>query len=66
MVDEEHVMPSKSDNIEIIIYDKADELSNNFLNHYLKGIKLGCWKYQCRVVILSLTVFTYFITNVIK
>ena len=24
--DEEHVMHSKSDNIEIIIYDKADEI----------------------------------------
>ena len=46
MIDKEHVMPSKSDNIEIIIYDKADELSNNFSNHYLKYIKLGCWKYQ--------------------
>ena len=57
MIDKEHVMPSKSDNIiiyEIIIYDKADELSNNFLNHYLKDIKLGCWKYQLRVVILYL------------
>ena len=30
MIDKEHVMPSKSDNIEIIIYDNADEFSNTF------------------------------------
>ena len=44
--DEEHLMHSKSDNIEIMINDKADEvIEERFFNHFLQGIKLG-WKYQ--------------------
>ena len=47
---EEFVMYSKSGNIEIMIYDKADKLSKNFLNHFFLGIKLG-WKNKRKVVI---------------
>ena len=39
--------------------------SENFLNNVFLDIKLG-WKYQCKLVISSLIVFIYFITNVIK
>ena len=31
--DEEHVMHSKGDNIEIMMNNEADEVINNFLNH---------------------------------
>ena len=33
------VMHSKSDIIEIMIYDKADEVRKNVLNHFLLDIK---------------------------
>ena len=40
--DEECVMHSKSDNIKIMVYDKADiKLLRNVLNHFLIDIKLG-------------------------
>ena len=40
--DEEHVMNSKSGNMEIMIFDKSDEFSKKVLIHFLKEIKLGC------------------------
>ena len=40
--DEEHVMNSKSGNMEIMIFDKSDEFSEKVLIHFLKEIKLGC------------------------
>ena len=43
--DEKLVMHSKSDNIEIMINDKTDELIENFLNHFLIDMKLD-WKHQ--------------------
>ena len=43
--DEVHVIHSKSNNIEITTYDKAYEASKNFLNRFLKYIKLG-WKHK--------------------
>ena len=42
--DEEHIMHSKSDNIEFMIYDKLSKkmkVSKNFLNHCLKVITVG-------------------------
>ena len=41
--DEDCVMHSKTDNIEIVIYDKADEIIKEL--HFLIYIKLG-WKHQ--------------------
>ena len=43
--DEELVIHSKSGNIEIMIYEKADILRKNFLNHFFLDIKLG-WKHK--------------------
>ena len=37
--DEEHVMHSKSDNIEIMTNDVADKVINTFLIHFKKDIK---------------------------
>ena len=33
-IDEEREMHSKSDTIEIMVYDKADEVSEKLLNHF--------------------------------
>ena len=63
--DKELVMHSKSENKEIMIYDKADEVIKELLNHLFLDIKLG-WKHQWKVVILSLVVFIYCITTAIK
>ena len=38
-------MYSKSDNIEIMINDKADEVIEELLNHFLIDIKFD-WKHQ--------------------
>ena len=38
--DEDCVMHSKTDNIEIMSYDKSDEVIKNFLSHFWKDIKL--------------------------
>ena len=38
--DEDHVMHSKSDNIEIMISDEADEVIKNFLVHLKIDIKI--------------------------
>ena len=42
---EEHVTHSESDNIEIMINDKADEVIEEFFNHYFPDIAFG-WKHQ--------------------
>ena len=63
--DEERVMHSKSDNIEIVINDITNKVMKNFVNHFLIDIKLD-WKHQREVVILSLIVFIYCIINFIK
>ena len=34
-------MHSKSDNMEIMINDKADEVTEEFFNHFCLGMKLG-------------------------
>ena len=39
--DEEWVMDSKSDNIEIIINDKADEVKEELFQSFFPGIRLG-------------------------
>ena len=63
--DEKHVMHSKSDNIEIMIYNKTDEDIGNFLNHFLINIRFD-WKNQRKLVILSLIVFMNCIIKVMK
>ena len=47
-----------------MIYEMK-HLLKNVLIHFLKEIKLG-WKYQWKVVVLSLIVLIYCITNVVK
>ena len=50
-----------------MIYDNANKVLNNFLNHLLIDIKLD-WKHQSEKVILILTVFNFLscTANVIK
>ena len=48
-----------------MIYDNANKVLNNFLNHLLIDIKLD-WKHQSEKVILILTVFLFCTANVIK
>ena len=48
-----------------MIYDNANKVLNNFLNHLLIDIKLD-WKHQSEKVILILTVFLSCTANVIK
>ena len=43
--DEERVMHSKSDNIEIMINNRADEVIEELFNYLFIGIKLD-WKHQ--------------------
>ena len=43
--DKERVMHSKSDNIEIMINDKTDEVMQELFNHFLIDIK-PYWKHQ--------------------
>ena len=62
--DEERVVHSKSDNIEIMINDKADEDVKNDLILLLKNIQLGS-KHQWEVVISSLILIIYYIINAI-
>ena len=38
-IDEEHAMHSKIDNIEIMINNRADEVIEDFLNHFFLDIK---------------------------
>ena len=58
-------MHSKSDTTSVIINDKANEIIEILLESLLTDIKLD-WKHQLQVVILSLIVFIYYITNAIK
>ena len=64
-IDEEYVMHWPSDNIDIMIYDKADkvieELSEQLFNIYQIGLETSI-----KVVILSLISLIHCITNVIK
>ena len=57
-------MHSQSDNIGIMIYEKADEVIEEYLNHFLINVKLS-WKHQWKVVTLSLIVLIC-ITNFIR
>ena len=43
--DKERLMHSKSDNIEIMINDKTDEVMQELFNHFLIDIKPD-WKHQ--------------------
>ena len=65
-MDEEGVMYSKSDNIEVMVNDEADEniteLIDSLKNRYQKKKKWNQWK----VVSFSSITFIYFIVNVIK
>ena len=60
--DEECVMHSKIDNIEIMICNKEDEVIKEISKHFLIDIKLG-WRHG---LILSLIVLIFCITNIIK
>ena len=57
--DKEWVIHSNSDNIKFMIYDKADEVTEELF----EDIRLDC-KQQWKVVILK--IFIYCITNVLK
>ena len=67
--DEQRVMHLRSDNTEIMIDDKADEvrikLYKNMFSPFFLNIKLG-WKHQLKILVLSLIVVIYCITNVMK
>ena len=56
--DEERVKHSKSDNIELVINDKTDEVIEELFHHFFLELKLGS-KYQSKVGILSLVAFIY-------
>ena len=60
---EECVMHSMSRNIEIMLYDKLDEVLEELFQSLLFRYQIG---YQWKVVILTLFVFIYCITNVVK
>ena len=60
--DEECVMHSKIDNIEIMICNKEDEVIKEISKHFLIDIKSG-WRHG---LILSLIVLIFCITNIIK
>ena len=55
-------MDSKSDNTEIMINDRADEVTEEVLNHSKIDTKIT-WKNQWNVVSLSLIVFIYYTIN---
>ena len=60
-------MHSKSDNIEILINDKADEVIEEIFQSLLSRYQIGLEKLlKGSVVGLSLIVLIYCITNVIK
>ena len=65
--DQEHIMHSKVNNIEIMINVKADEVIEELFKSIEKRyqIKLD-WKHQQELAILSLIMFIYCITDVIK
>lgn len=59
-------MHPKTDNIEIMFYNKAETKAiKKSLNNFFIGITVG-WKHHWKLVSLSLTVLTYYITSVIK
>ena len=58
-------MHSKSGNIEIMTNDKADKVSEEIFESIFIDIKFD-WKHHWQMVILSLIVFIYCITNIIK
>ena len=62
--DEGRVMHSKSDNIEIMINDEADEVKKNFLIHLKVDIKI-IWN-RSKVASFSLSMSIYCIINVIN
>ena len=57
-------MHLKSNNIEIMSSDEADEVTKNFLIHLKIDIKII--QNQWEVVSLSSIMFNYYITNAIK
>ena len=59
------VLHSKSDNIEIMVYDKVDKVIEKHFDSLFLNIKLG-WKIQCKVVILSSIPLICCVTNVMK
>ena len=62
--DKDHVMHPKSNNIEIMINDRADEVIEDLFNYLFLHIKLG-QKDQGKVITLSLIVFICCITDII-
>ena len=62
---EERVIQSKSDNIEIMINDKEMKFQKNFSITFFQISKLIA-NFNKKLVTSYLTVFTYCITNVIK
>ena len=63
--DEERVMNSKSNSIEIMINDIRDEVINELLNHSKIDAKI-IMKSQSKLVSLSSILFIYYIINVMK
>ena len=59
-------MHSKSDNIEIMINDEADEVIEELFKSLIKNLQIRLAKNQGEVVISYLIVFIYYIINVIK
>ena len=62
--DKDHVMHPKSNNTEIMINDRADEVIEDLFNYLFLHIKLG-QKDQGKVITLSLIVFICCITDII-
>ena len=62
--DEEHVMHSKSDNIEFMISDETDEIIEKSLIHLKIDIKIIYNRLEA--VSFSLIMFIYCVINVIK
>ena len=63
--DEECVMNSKSNNIEIMINDKVDEVIEKLFQPLFSRYQIEL-EHQLEVVILSLIVLIYYILNVKK
>ena len=64
--DEECVMHSKSDNIEIVINDEADKVSEELFNSFKNRYQLIWRKNRWKAMISYLIMFIYYIKNVIK
>ena len=64
-MDEERVSHSKSDNIEIMINDKEDDVIEKTFKLLLNRYEIGL-ETSVTVLILSLILFIYYIMNVIK